>query len=85
MENDTDKADLSQKTVIVLVVLTVLISIFGTFAVLDASNSIKLIPGSEESPVSTAKVKLSVVKPPESQEQKNSAVGNLALNIVPAK
>lgn len=71
--------DLSQKTVIVLVILTVLISVFGTVAVLSEVNHYQPVPVSK--PVkSNADVKLEIIDPASLEPPKST--GHVALNII---
>jgi len=88
MDSTTDKqSDLSQKTVVVLVVLTVLISIFGTFAVLDASKTVKVPSQITPEKSTEAKVRLNILNPSDLESQKNqgSSTGRVALEILPPK
>ena len=82
-----EETDLSQKTVVVLVILTVLISLFGTLAVLSESNSVKTEIGVETKGPTTGKVRLNVINPNDpvpvsDNNQIGLATGKVALNVL---
>lgn len=86
--NQSDQpTDLSQKTVVVLVVLTVLISVFGTVAVLSEANTIKTYSQVQTKAPTKAEVKLEVINPNDRAALPNSglATGRVALEVVPPK
>ena len=53
-------SDVSQKTIVVLVILTVLISILGTWTVLSEVGKINI---QEKTPTSSANVQLNILEP----------------------
>ena len=76
--------DISKTTVMVLLVLTILISVLGTWTVLDAMSAKRVAP--TEAPVegpstSTASVQLNIQRPPEPQKS-GPTTGMAILNIV---
>ena len=74
--------DLSQKTVVVLVVLTVLISVFGTFAVLLESNNIKTQVGVKTEGAASGEVKFQVINPNDKTTSAESlATGKVAFIV----
>ncbi len=79
------QSDLSQKTVVVLVILTVLISVFGTFAVLDASSSIKTTAKQAGPAETQGKVTLNILSSEQLSNEKSagSSTGRVALEILP--
>ena len=78
------EGDISNKTIVVLVVLTVIISVLGTVVVLnEVSNARIVIPeqpptASQETGVHQAKVSLTIAPKP----QRDSATGKVTLTIV---
>ena len=79
-----DQQDISQRTVIVLVVLTVIISAFGTLAVLSEVNTIGTVSVREPG-TSTADVQLTILDPNKIQKEEPSmalATGKVSLNIL---
>jgi hypothetical protein len=88
IESKIDKPDLSQKTIIVLVVLTVLISALGTFAVLNEVNTVKLYAPQQTSGTTSGQAQLTILKPGDtgvSTPAIQSATGRMSLNILPPK
>ena len=81
---DNKNADLSQKTVVVLVILTVLISVFGTFAVLIESNNIQTEIGVKKTGSAKAQVSLNFINPNE-QPEVPITTGQVALEIINPK
>jgi hypothetical protein len=78
------KPDLSQKAVIVLVVLTVLISVLGTVAVLNEVGNVRGVAVSKAEPQpAIGQVKLEIKAP--NIPQSDSTTGRVALNILPSK
>jgi hypothetical protein len=63
--------DLSKKTIVVLVILTVIISVLGTFVVVSEVNALKAPSGA-------------MTKAPAVGKPSNIAVGQVGINIVPA-
>lgn len=57
---------ISKSTILVLVILTVVISLLGTWTVLNEVNSVKVItPESSKDSTSSGEVRLTVIEPPE--------------------
>ena len=80
--------DVSNRTVVILVVLTIIISTLGTLTVSSSVSSFKAgqVPTVEESTTQTAKIGLRLASPGEASEvpqvpQVNSVTGNVALDI----
>ncbi|MBW2991069.1 hypothetical protein KY348_05195 [Candidatus Woesearchaeota archaeon] len=79
--------DISNKTIVVLVVLTVLISILGTVVVLNEVSSTQIVLNQEPPTVSTsrtsgkAEVRLTILSN-EQKPQSDSAIGYVTLEII---
>ena len=75
----TMEEDFSKKTVVVLVLLTVILSLVGTFTTLKAISDVGPAQIDEETNVNTAtgQVKLTVANPPYDQ-----ATGKITLNKI---
>lgn len=74
--------DISSRTVLVLVLLTLSVSLVGTFAVTSELSKIPAVQ--QEEPVSSGEVKLEITSPEEQQrqQQKLSGDGRVAIEIV---
>ncbi|RJQ17203.1 hypothetical protein C4573_04080 [Candidatus Woesearchaeota archaeon] len=78
IDRKVEKPDLSQKTIVVLVVLTILISILGTLSVMYEYGSIKVTTQTEPK-TSQASVKLNIISPEELQPK--TSTGQVILEI----
>ena len=69
--------DISKNTLLVLVVLTIVVSLLGTWTVINEASRVRVAddPVDEERPT-TGKVSISVAEPPE------PVVGHVVLNIM---
>jgi hypothetical protein len=63
--------DISKKTIVVLVILTVIISVLGTFVVVSEVNALKAPSGA-------------MTKAPTTGKPSNVGVGQVSINILPA-
>ena len=63
-----EKADVSNQTVAVLLVLTILVTIVGTWLVLDALTPASAAPSVDENQ-QQAEISFTLIKPPESLQE----------------
>ncbi len=69
-------ADISRKTIVVLLVLTIIISVIGTWTTLEAMNRVKVVKTPQQR-VNSGRVSLTIAKPIENYGQ-----GKVTLSIV---
>ena len=82
--------DLSKKTIVVLVILTVIISVLGTFVVVSEVNALKVPSGamtkapavSKPSNIGVSQVSINIAPPP-SPPVTDKATGEVTLTILP--
>ena len=55
---------ISKNTIVVLVILTVVISLLGTWTVISEVNKIKVDSGAEQKTSNQAEIKLTIAEPP---------------------
>jgi len=87
MDEEISQSDnLSKKTIVVLVILTVIISVIGNLVVMNEVSSIKSAPSSQKTlapaknPLRpTGQVEITIQSPP----QQDSATGMVSLTILP--
>ena len=83
--NTASMTDISKNTIIVLVVLTVVISVIGTFTVMYEMNNVKTVAEAPKS--ASANVRLSILPqgtlPEQPTESLSQSTGRVALNILP--
>ncbi len=74
--------DVSRTTVTVLLILTVLVSIIGTWAVLSSMTAPKVAaPSVQDHPVASGVISLRVISPEEMAEKEPKATGLISLKI----
>jgi hypothetical protein len=70
--------DISKTTITILVMLTLIISVIGTWTVLSELNNVKVVKGS----TATAKVGLTIAQPNTAPPQAVETTGKVALKII---
>ena len=71
--------DISKNTLLVLVVLTIVVSLLGTWTVINEASKVRVAEGmADDNPSSTGKVSISVKEAPEPV----GATGQVVLNII---
>ena len=79
------EGDLSKNTIIVLVMLTLIISILGTWTVLNEVSGIRATASQDSRGPAAANVQLNILSPEEYAKQgTGAATGRVSFNINPA-